>query len=822
MSNILAKTKAGTQREDCRSCKDSIGVFALYACYHKALCGTCVSKLRSLFDVYHCYACGKVDHRVCFTWRPTAEYEDFGNPTGADDKAFDEETEISYEDFGMRNRGRKAIRDGQGRQCTPEEQVRRRNATCKIVADGKHVGTGLLIKVKGHLCVLTSNYILPDRITAQSTIATFHVHTAEPELSCAPARRRVRSQNAFSYQVDQKQAVGLDPACYFVTNIILDFTCVSIAVPSPFDPDLVQPVPLPRAWDPKAERRLAEAAECERLKREEQKRREEAGEETKRTKYNFVIVKKKKVGDEDGRAVAEMKPEFRDGMVVCGFPVPDRAPGGSATAKSKSKSNSKSYFGAAGIVAQLVPDVDVCMDVVFLERTENQFVQYTTDVGNGWQGAPLFFNMELYGLHSQPKIKDNSDEAILVSRIVHFLDSVRSEAVNGITSGMLARPDSQSIQTIGCHCLHTLLEVDDHVNMSQLVRCNAMTALVAATKRWAIAPDVLNNSLESLRIFCREDIYHKWIGKVGGVSAFLAVIRAQMTEVRLIEMSWECLSLILSTPENLHQFALEDGPSAALTMIRSFVSSKMINRFALDCVEKTAKHARHHAALLKMHVVDVVLLSISAHQENVNIQVSGCLAVAHLLLSDYPLPCDNAMQLKPLSAAAEPPKKPKAGGRSRRHGGRQGRHGRGRRGMKAEQEQKLVIPVRVDGRRDRQLMKRDHTATQLTTAATELGAKVNAQPRIIIMRTHGGLDALFMALKAFPKELHIVEPCWRALRAVADETRADISMRTGHVRVLERTLKKCKKHPLHGEWTATLEKLMGRNTNEKASKSKRK
>ena len=145
--------------------------------------------------------------------------------------------------------------------------------------------------------------------------------------------------------------------------------------------------------------------------------------------------------------------------------------------------------------------------------------------------------------------------------------------------------------------------------------------------------------------------------------------------------------------------------------------------------------------------------------------------------------------------------------------------------MKVEQEQKLVIPLRDDGRRDRQLMKRDHTATQLTTAATELGAKVNAQPRIIIMRTHGGLDVLFMALKAFPKELHIVEPCWRALGAVADETRADISMRTGHVRVLERTLKKCKKHPLHGEWTAILEKLMGRNTNEKASnasKSKRK
>ena len=810
MSNILAKTKAGAQREDCRSCKDSIGVFALYSCYHKALCGTCVSKLRSLFDVYHCYTCGKVDHRVCFTWRPTAEYEDFGNPNGADDKAFDEETKICYEDFGMRNRGRKAIRDGKGRQCTPEEEVRRRNATCKIVVRNKHIGTGFLVMVKGHLCVLTSNYILPDRSTAKSTVATFHLHTASADISCTNARRRVRSQNSFSYLVDQKQTVGLDPACYFVTNIILDFTCVSIAVPSPLDPDLVQPVPLPRAWDPEAERQLAEAAAREIRKQEEQKRREEAGEEPQRPKYNFVIVKKKKAragGDRD--VIADLKPEFRDGMIVCGFPVPDRTPvavASSARAFSTSKIHDI--------------DVDVCTDVVFLERTENQFVQYTTDVGNGWQGAPVFFNMALYGLHSQPKIKDNSDEAILVSRIVHFLDSVRSEAVTGITSGMLARPDCESIQTIGCHCIHNLLEMDDHVNMSQLVRCNAMTALVSATKRWAISPGVLNNSLESLRIFCQEDIYHKWIGKVGGVSAFLAVIRAQMTEVRLIEMSWECLSLILSKPENLNQFALEDGPSAALTMIRSFVASKNINRFALHCVEKTAKHARHHAALLKMHVVDVILLSISAHQENVHIQVSGCLAVAHLLLSDYPLPCDNAMQLKPLSKAAEQPKKLKAGGRGRRHGGSQGRYGRGRRGIKAEQEQNLEVPRRDDGRRDRQLMKRDHTATQLTTAATELGAKVNAQPRIIIMRTHGGLDALFMALKAFPKELHIVEPCWQALGAVANETRADISLRSGHVRVLERTLKKCKNHPLHGEWGAVLEKLLARNTHVRSAKRK--
>ena len=104
-----------------------------------------------------------------------------------------------------------------------------------------------------------------------------------------------------------------------------------------------------------------------------------------------------------------------------------------------------------------------------------------------------------------------------------------------------------------------------------------------------------------------------------------------MKQVRLIEMSWECLSLILGESENLHQFAAEDGPSAALTMIRSFVSSSVINKFALDCIEKTAKHARYHAALLNMHVVDVVLLSTSAHQDNMHIQVSGCLAVAHLL-----------------------------------------------------------------------------------------------------------------------------------------------------------------------------------------------
>ena len=46
MSNILVKATAA-QRQDCMRCKDSIAVFALYSCYHKALCGTCVSKLRN-------------------------------------------------------------------------------------------------------------------------------------------------------------------------------------------------------------------------------------------------------------------------------------------------------------------------------------------------------------------------------------------------------------------------------------------------------------------------------------------------------------------------------------------------------------------------------------------------------------------------------------------------------------------------------------------------------------------------------------------------------------------------------------------------------
>ena len=120
-----------------------------------------------------------------------------------------------------------------------------------------------------------------------------------------------------------------------------------------------------------------------------------------------------------------------------------------------------------------------------------------------------------------------------------------------------------------------------------------------------------------------------------------------------------------------------------------------------------------------------------------------------------------------------------------------------------------MIPRREDGKRDRQLMKRDLTPTQLTTAAAELGAKVNAQPRIIIMRTHGGLDVLFMALKSFPKELHIVEPCWQALGRWL--------MRPVQIFQCARTVcwsepQKCKKHSLHGDWTTILERLVERNT----------
>ncbi len=807
MSNILAKT-ASAQRQDCAACKDTIAVFALHSCYHKALCGNCVSKLRSLFDRKSCFTCGKPDNRVCFTWRPGAEYEDFGDVTGADDKAYDDETGISYEDFGMRNRTRKAIRDSRGRVTTNAEEVARRNACCMLTVKGRHVGSGFLIKVKGHLCVLTSNYMVPDKKTALTAACEFHVQTQDPGL--APDRIRQGFGNCVSHtQPDREIVVKLDPHCYFVTNIILDFSCIAVCIPCPLDPAHVQPIPMPRAWDPEAERIKKEK---ERKAREEARRKEEMGidpNEKPKSKYNFVIVKKNK-GQKSNDEDARKWPDSRDGLVICGFPVgiSDRATSAAGAGKKTE---------AAGRLALLRPRLR--SDVAFLERTENQFIQYTTDCGNGWQGAAVFFNMELYGIHSQPKIKDNSDEAILASHIAYFLDSIRSEAVHGITSGLLARKDSEEVAAIGCRCLLDLLSVqgvngEPNIHMSQLVRCQAVEALVAATKRWAISEEVLQFSLPCLVTFCRQEVYREWIGKVGGLTACLAVIRSQMEALHLIEAGWECLSLLVSVTPNLHQFAFQDGPSAAITMIRAFVASERVNRCALHCVERAASHSQYHAVLLQMQAVQCVLLSTSAHQNVMEIQVSGCLVVVHLLLSGYPLPCDNSMQLKPLAKAAEPPKpkrkqKGARGGSQRQPRGRRGRHhARGHH----EEAEKLEVPLRQDGKRDRQLMKRDRTLTQLSTACQELGNTVNLQPRIIVMRTSGGLDVLFIALKTFPKEPHVVEPCWEALRAVADETRAEIVLRSGHVRVLERSLKKCKKHPKHAEWTATLADLLARNT----------
>ena len=777
MSNILAKT-AGAQRQDCIRCKDSIAVFALYSCYHKALCGTCVAKLRYLFDRKQCYTCGKLDQRVVFTWRPNAEYEDFGDVTGVDDAAYDELVGIAYEDFGMRNRGKKAIRDGKGRVNTAAEQIQKRNSVCAIFIRNKHVGTGLLTNIKGHLCVLTSNGILPNVEESAEASLMFSVHSEDPGL--LEERAAIDNGNCFVHETDYQVNVKLDPECYFVTNIILDFSAVAIAGRDPFNPEHVHPIPLPKPWDPEAERLAKEKAD---KALELARRLEENGEDSnakKQRKRNFVIIKKKVLG-KDNEEIVEEVPKARDGLVLCGYPV-----------------GKKNHNGQPSL----------CTDVAFLERTENQFLQYTSDVGNGWQGSPLFFNMNLISIHSHPKTKDNSDESIRLPHIMHFINGIRSEALMALTSGMLKRPDNEEVQRIGCQCLDGLLKLDGGVYMSQLVRCNAVTALVAATKRWAISSKVLSHSLPSMITLCKMVMYRPWIGQEGGVGAFLAVIRAQMEQRELIEWGWECLALLLSVVKNQHEFAAQDGCSAAITMIRLFVSSAPLNEHAMSCVERVASHQQYHEELIKMNTVPAVLLSTSAHRDSMEIQVSGCLVVVHLLLSRYPLPNDNSMQLTPLAEAAKPPqeeKKKKRGGRRSRSRGR----GKGPTHL-AHEEVKIVIPIGKDGKRDRQLMKRNLLPTLLTTACKELGDAVNQQPRIQVMRAHGGLDVLFMALKSFPKELHVVEPVWKALYAVARETRADINLRSGHIRVMERSLKKCKKMPMIEGWTATFQLLLDR------------
>ena len=744
-----------------------------------------------------------MDNRVVFTWRPNAEYEDFGDVTGVDDAAYDVESGIAYEDFGMRNRGRKALRDAKGRVNTNSEQIEKRNAICAVFVSGKQVGTGLLVKLKGHLCVLTSNCVLPDVDKSANATLKFSVHSAESQL--ATERMQVSHGNCFTHATDYEVEVQLDPHCYFVTNIILDFSAVALAGRDPFNPKHVKPIVLPQPWDPEAEKRKKEQKEQAKAKKkaEEEARLEMNGGTAnnggkKTIKRNFVIVKKNKKAESDP---LEEKPTSRDGIVICGYPVGMQSDGSAKEYEGK-------HEGTSTKTEQLQMRVPLRTDVAFLERTENQFLQYTSDIGRGWQGSPVFFNMNLIALHSHPPIKDNSDEAILVPRIVHFINSIRSEALLALTSGMLARPDNEEVQEIGCQSLGALLHEEGGIHMSQLVRCNCVTALVACTKRWAISKRVLTHSLPAMIVLCQKEVYRAWIGAVDGVGAFLAVIRAQMEQRQLIEWGWENLALLMTVTQNHHEFAAQDGCSAAITMIRLFVSSAPLNEHAMSCVERVASHPQYHAELIKMNAVPCVLLSTSAHQDSAEIQVSGCLVVVHLLLSGYPLPNDNSMQLQPLTNSAKPlkvdKKKHSRGHRSRSRGSKRGPS------KLAHEEVKLVIPMGNNGKRDRQLMKRNLKPTLLTTACEELGAAVNAQPRIQVMRANGGLDVLFMALKSFPKLLHVVEPVWKALEAVANETRAEFGLRGGHIRVMERSLKKCRKHPLIALWTSVMELLVAR------------
>ena len=133
---------------------------------------------------------------------------------------------------------------------------------------------------------------------------------------------------------------------------------------------------------------------------------------------------------------------------------------------------------------------------------------------------------------------------------------------------------------------------------------------------------------------------------------------------------------------------------------------------------------------------------------------------------------------------------------------------------KKKQVEKVVIPM-LNGRRDRQLMKRNMQPTVMATIGKELGQLVQHQPRALIMWTRNGLGTLFEAMKAFPKSTEIAENVWATMEHIRDEalsqTDTAIELHGSHLHIMKKSLRRMKKHPDVEKWRTLYEVLEANN-----------
>ena len=783
--SAVPKLKYGDQRKLCKTCKGPVRTIALTSCYHAPLCGRCNSRLRYFFNRLNCYECGHLETKIIYTWKASLQYENF-DLKNDERLAYDEAMGVVYQDHSERNKDRRMLSECNEKVIPNELRVQYRNSVCRIISnanikgrtDGlKVLGTGFLIELLGHKCILTAYNVLKTPAVAADTWVEFLVEGNGNSLQ----QEHIKEGHYRHLQIESTTKVKLRPDFLFLYHISLNFTVVGLDHEVLKETNIIC-LPLPKRGEKpniKEEEKPKENKETEEKKNETK----EEHVKVKRRKRNFVIIKKKKKmeGEESNTDGDEPKsdrpfPRKNDIIEIVGFP--------SWEPVKRS-------------------------DVQLLDSIEGNNLIYKMDSEQKYSGAPVFFNMTLIALHNQSDLKENADEATTIFSILQTVYSHREKSLQAFVNGILHQPYNKSVQLEGAKHLQSYTPHHNEANV--LVKCNAIAALLSTCSSCYQDYDILEYALKGLDDLCEHNIkYQNIMIELDAVKIIVNVVENDkdndFDHTTVLTHAWRVLSSICRVKTAAHELCALDG--AALT-VKSIHSAANDGKLVLACVKairSMSVEEEHHLALMKAKIVGVLFLAAGAHHESEAMLLACVQAMGHLIANRNAMPCNSSFLVKPVKQNAKKPPPAKATAYGKK---------------KKKQVEKVVIPM-LNGRRDRQLMKRNMQPTVMATIGKELGQLVQHQPRALIMWTRNGLGTLFEAMKAFPKSTEIAENVWATMEHIRDEalsqTDTAIELHGSHLHIMKKSLRRMKKHPDVEKWRTLYEVLEANNQRKKKKK----
>ena len=696
------------------------------------------------------------------------QYEDFD--LNDDRLCYDAEMGIVYQDHSERNKDRRVMEETSEKVVPKSTKKTIRNSVCRIV-DGKGEvwGTGFLVDLLGHRCIMTGNNIVPSCERANKLFAEFCIEGSQDETMLHLDRGKY--EHPFSSTI----RVQLRPDCLFLTNVSLNFTLVDFDSVSPCESSKLDAVQLPAlkdkpSFEPEKKKETPKKGE----KTAENARATEAGEETPkpRRKRNFIIVKKKdRENSALGGAVDAKKktwnfPRKNDIVEIVGFPL----------RKGEKRS-----------------------DIQLIDSVEGSILIYKMDTDLKASGSPVFFNSKLVAVHNQSDLKDNADEATVIFSILEYIYSHRVESIGAFGRAAIARTENKAAQRESS--THFLQFARDSRNANQLVKAGAISALLNTCRSCFDDPFIVTNALEALYLLC------KWrhknlnlLSNENGTAIVLNLIaedeKHHFEHIDMLHWAWGILGYVCEIPACAHEVVECNGPHLVVKSMYSEVKDTGLVLGGLKAITCMARDEKHHAMLMKAKVVSALFLVTGVHEESEVIQLAGVVAMHALLANSSAMPANSSFIIDPV-----------------RQSGMKKKDGR-----KKKDNRELKVPLR-NGKRDRQLMKRNKTATIMAVTAEELGGLVQIQPRALVMWEKNGLGTLFAAMKNFPASVPIAENVWAALVYIKEEglsrTDTHIELHGAHLHVMKKNLRRMKNHPNVEKWRELYTVLDANNTRKK-------